>query len=260
MSLKDDIQNAMKESSTTLINTRLRNIADMTGMQDDEVRQKLKDMPFEKYVDLMRALRDVDAETAKSILVGDIDEGFKDMAVGAAMLGALGSGVAGLNAMNDPSDNHIYQAMTYAAQQGDERAEEIADNFMLYADEAPSSISGWVNANKELVAKFKKKTDEAYSGGGTLSPSEMRAQQSGQSAGASKAQKTQAMQRLGSKNLGGATAAQSSDALDKASQGKPLTPVQRKAMAQQADSVSKLASDPKTATQFRNLLNKLDRK
>ena len=175
MSLKDDIQNAMKENTTTLINTRLRNIADMTGMQDDEVRQKLKDMPFEKYVDLMRALRDVDAEAAKGILLGDMEE--------------------------------------------------------------------------------------AYSGGGTLSPSEMRAQQSGQqSTGASKAQKTQAMQRLGSKNLGGATAAQSSDALDKASQGKPLTPVQRKAMAQQADSVSKLASDPRTATQFRNLLNKLDRK
>ena len=92
--------------------------------------------------------------------VDSVDEGFKDMAVGAAMLGALGSGVAGLNAMNDPSDNHIYQAMTYAAQQGDERAEEIADNFMLYADEAPSSISGWANANKELVAKFKSKMNE----------------------------------------------------------------------------------------------------
>ena len=66
--LKDDIENVMKESSTTLINTRLRNIADMTGMTDDEVRQKMKDMPFEKYVDLMRALRDVDAEAAKTIL------------------------------------------------------------------------------------------------------------------------------------------------------------------------------------------------
>ena len=174
MSLKDDITNAMKENATTLINTRLRNIADMVDIPEDEVRKKMKNLPFEKYVDLMRALRDVDAEAAKVILMSDMEE--------------------------------------------------------------------------------------AYSGGGTLSPSEMRAQKSGQDAGASKAQKTQAMQRLGSKNLGGATAAQSSDALDKASQGKPLTPVQRKAMAQQADSVSKLASDPRTATQFRNLLNKLNRK
>ena len=49
------------------------------------------------------------------------------------------------------------------------------------------------------------------------------------------------------------------DALDKAGQGKPLTPIQRKAMAQQAASVDQLAGDPKTATQFRNLLNKLNK-
>tara|TARA_B100001057_G_scaffold500350_1_gene614921 strand:- start:7860 stop:8768 length:909 start_codon:yes stop_codon:yes gene_type:complete len=109
---------------------------------------------------------------------------------------------------------------------------------------------------------------QEYNTGGTMSPGEMRAQ----SAGAQQAQqqpgqemnpqnktkKAQAMMRLGKKNLGGATAQQAADALDKAGQGKALTPIQRKAMAQQAASVDQLAADPKTATQFRNLLNKLN--
>jgi hypothetical protein len=103
-----------------------------------------------------------------------------------------------------------------------------------------------------------------YNQGGTMSPGEMRgaqaqAGQQGQEMDPqSKTKKAQAMMRLGKKNLGGATAQQAADALDKAGQGKPLTPIQRKAMAQQAASVDQLAADPKTATQFRNLLNKLN--
>ena len=102
---------------------------------------------------------------------------------------------------------------------------------------------------------------------GTMSPGEMRGAQAQAQAGAEQGQETnpqnktkkaQAMQRLGKKNLGGATAQQAADALDKAGQGKPLTPIQRKAMAQQAASVDQLAADPKTAVQFRNLLNKLN--
>lgn len=106
-----------------------------------------------------------------------------------------------------------------------------------------------------------------YNQGGTMSPDEMRMAQAQmaqaqQSQGQnnpqqSKTKKAQAMMRLGKKNLGGATAQQAADALDKAGQGKPLTPIQRKAMAQQAASVDQLAADPRTATQFRNLLNKL---
>ena len=99
---------------------------------------------------------------------------------------------------------------------------------------------------------------------GTMSPGEMRgaqaqAGQQGQEMDPqNKTKKAQAMMRLGKKNLGGATAQQAADALDKAGQGKPLTPIQRKAMAQQAASVDQLAADPKTAVQFRNLLNKLN--
>jgi hypothetical protein len=181
MGLKEDITNAMKESSTTLINTRLRNIADMVDQSEDEVREKMKVLDFPQYVDLMRALRDADSNAAKEILGFDlIDE---------------------------------------------------------------------------------------YNQGGTMSPGEMRAARAGEQQAqqaapkpSSPAAKAQAMQRLGKKNLGGATAQQAADALSKAGQGKPLTPIQRKAMAQQASSVDALASDPKTATQFRNLLNKLNQK
>ena len=67
----------------------------------------------------------------------------------------------------------------------------------------------------------------------------------------------QAMQRLGRDNLGAITAAQVADAMDKAEQGKPLTPIQRQAIAYQASNLDALAGSPDTRIQFRNLLNKL---
>ena len=72
-----------------------------------------------------------------------------------------------------------------------------------------------------------------------------------------KAARIQAMQRLGRDNLGGATAAQAADAMDKAEQGKPLTPIQRQAIAYQAQNLDALAGSPDTRIQFRNLLNRL---
>ena len=76
-------------------------------------------------------------------------------------------------------------------------------------------------------------------------------------AGKVKTARIQAMQRLGRDNLGGATAAQAADAMDKAEQGKPLTPIQRQAMAYQAQNLDSLAGSPDTRIQFRNLLNRL---
>ncbi|MDA9993079.1 hypothetical protein N9E09_00250 [bacterium] len=178
MGLKNDIENAMV---TETYNTKLTNIADLVGANDSDVKDRMKTLDFGNYVNLMRALRDQDSDTAKEIL------GFS--------------------------------------------------------------------------------VEEAYSTGSTLSPGEMRGQkaQSSASAPAADAQtdnatmskKAAAMQRLGKKNLGGVTGQQAASALDKAEQGKALTPMQRKAMAAQASSVDKLASDPKTAQQFRSLLNKL---
>ncbi len=109
--------------------------------------------------------------------------------------------------------------------------------------------------------------EEAYSGGSTLSPAEMRGQQASsaatmggqQTSSKELSKKAAAMQRLGKNNLGGVTGQQAASALDKAEQGKTLTPLQRKAMAAQATSVDQLASNPKTAQQFRSLLNKLNK-
>ena len=72
-----------------------------------------------------------------------------------------------------------------------------------------------------------------------------------------KTARIQAMQRLGRDNLGGATAAMAADAMDKAQQGKPLTPIQRQAMAYQAANLDALAGSQDTRIQFRNLLNRL---
>lgn len=72
-----------------------------------------------------------------------------------------------------------------------------------------------------------------------------------------KSARTQAMQRLGRDNLGGATAQQTADALDKAGQGKALTPIQRRSMAAQTQNLDNLATNPQTRMQFKNLLNKL---
>jgi hypothetical protein len=137
-------------------------------------------------------------------------------------------------------------------------------DFKYYVDLMRALRDRDENAAKEILGYG---MDEAYSAGGTLSPSQTKANRAGANAqpqqdaptGPTTAQKTQGMARLGKDNLGGATPNQAVTALDKAGQGQPLTPIQRKAMAQQANSVSQLASDPKTATQFRTLLNKLNK-
>jgi hypothetical protein len=72
-----------------------------------------------------------------------------------------------------------------------------------------------------------------------------------------KSARTQAMQRLGRDNLGGATAQMAANAIDKAEQGMVLTPIQRQALAHQAANLDNLAMNPNTRIQFRNLLNKL---
>jgi|TARA_R110001606_G_scaffold90835_1_gene202989 hypothetical protein len=148
-------------------------------------------------------------------------------------------------------------------------------DFKYYVDLMRALRDRDENAAKEILGIG---IEEAYStgsqgSGGTLSPSETNARKAGmtqQSAAApqaadsnadepSAAQKTQGMARLGKKNIGDVTPSQAAQALDKAGEGKPLSPIQRKAMAMQAHSVNALAADPKTAGQFRQLLNKLNK-
>ena len=113
--------------------------------------------------------------------------------------------------------------------------------------------------------------DEAYStgsqgSGGTIAPDEEEEEEiagtvdmptTSQDNQKVKSARTQAMQRLGRDNLGGATAQQTADAMDKAGQGKALTPIQRRSMAAQTQNLDNLATNPQTRMQFKNLLNKL---
>lgn len=180
MSLKDDIEKAMNES----YGDRISSIAELVGVQRDEVMKMIKNIDFKDWVDLLRALRDQDSEVAREIL-GIATEAYN------------------MGGTRSPAEMRAAKAQQAAAQ----------DN--------------------EMVA---------------LEPTDSQLQQ----------QRTQNMQRLGRNNLGGATAQQVSKAIGTAAQAKPLTPIERKALATQAAQVDALAADPKTAPQFRQLLNRLN--
>lgn len=162
-------------------------ISQLSGVKIEDVRQKMKTMKFTDYIDVMKALKNQDADTLKEILGVTLE----------------------------------------------------------------------------------------YNMGGTVSPAQMRAQKGqpvgqGDSQGVTDVEPTQtpmqaqqqrvmAMQKLGKKNLGGASAQQAASAIDAASSAKPLNPVQRKSLATQAAAVDALAQDPRTAAQFRQLLNRLNK-
>jgi hypothetical protein len=123
--------------------------------------------------------------------------------------------------------------------------------------------------NKDTIKRIMG-LDEAYSKGsqgvqGTLAPGEEEEEVAGavdmpttsQDDQKVKTARTQAMQRLGRDNLGGATAQQTADAMDRAAQGQALTPIQRRSMAAQTQNLDNLATNPQTRMQFKNLLNKL---
>ena len=277
MGLKDDITNAMKESPNALINTRLRNIADMVNQNEDDVREKMKELEFSDYVDLMRALRDQDVEAAERILgFNNINEASNDTY--AMVSYDYHDDWGSIELIKDGETVEDWDDYFGANETGNPLAAKFVELCKKHGIN-PTEIDILSGDDEDIhpirgrkMGRFDGKTfkwvEEAYSGGGTLSPGEMRARKTGMqtepeaSAGVttSPAAKAQAMSRLGKNNLGGATAQQAADALSKAGEGKPLTPIQRKAMAQQASSVDALASDPRTATQFRNLLNKLNQK
>ena len=121
----------------------------------------------------------------------------------------------------------------------------------------------WKMLDSENMHKIDMEVPEAYSTGSQGPDDEQQAEPSATDIKAAaqklKTQRTQAMQRLGTDNLGGATAQMAANAIDNAEQGKVLTPVQRQALAHQAANLDQLAMNPDTRMQFRNLLNKLNR-
>tara|TARA_B100001094_G_scaffold253149_1_gene251442 strand:- start:15876 stop:16757 length:882 start_codon:yes stop_codon:yes gene_type:complete len=289
-----DLKNKIKESMRTeSINDKIADIADLVGEKEEVVRERLKTLDFRQYIELIKAVRDTQMETARDILglgMGEskyyydgkvslispeefkkIHKDFKNDTPGEERMVIL-----------DPESGATISVpvkfMNEETEEVNEDEKQIAADIKDYVDDHKKHFDAYpmdveVDDRVYDYDEYWKILDKyypvnEYNQGGTMSPGEMRGAQAQQSAAAqqqgqdtspqNKTKKAQAMQRLGKKNLGGATAQQAADALDKAGQGKTLTPIQRKAMAQQAASVDQLAADPKTATQFRNLLNKLN--
>jgi len=291
-----DLKNKIKESMRTeSINDKIADIADLVGEKEEVVRDRLKTLDFRQYIELVKAVRDTEMETARDILGLGIEEAkyyydgkvsliskkefdkihkdFKNDTPGEERMVIL-----------DPESGATVSVpvkfMNEETEEVNEDEKQIAKDIKDYVDDHKEHFDAYpmdVEVDDKVYSydEYWKMLDKyypvnEYNTGGTMSPGEMRASQGqaqaqaqaqGQQADTApgaKTKKAQNMMRLGKKNLGGATAQQAADALDKAGQGKPLTPIQRKAMAQQAASVDQLAADPKTATQFRNLLNKLN--
>ena len=290
MELKKDIMNSMNED----ISDKIADIADLVGEKEEVVRDRLKTLNFRDYIELSKAVKQVEMERAREILGLGLEEtkyhydgrvvhiskdefekvsgDFKNDKPGEERMVILdpesGATVSvPVKITNEEVEEEVNEDEKQIAKDINDYVQDHKKHFDAYPmdvevdDKVYDYDEYW-----KILDKYYPVNE--YNQGGTMSPGEMRASQGQAQAQAqsqgdnnpqSKTKKAQAMMRLGKKNLGGATAQQAADALDKAGQGKPLTPIQRKAMAQQAASVDQLAGDPKTATQFRNLLNKLNK-
>lgn len=240
------------------IDDKIADIADLVGEKGEIVTDRMKTLGFSEYVELMKAVKNTDEETARDILGLGIEEGSFEPHDGAFDWDA--------NMDDDDVEYGIIRypdtAISYIKNDGSGwmHMYDKSYGFSGPVDKEDMQYASEIEKEKIPSRMFK----EQYSGGGTvgtMTPGEQRAAQAqGQETNplADRNKKTQALQRLGRKNLGGATAQQAADAIDKAQQGEPLTPIQRKAMAHQSQNLDALASNPKTAMQFRNLLNKLN--
>ena len=282
--------NSMNED----ISDKIADIAYLVGEKEEVVRDRLKTLNFRDYIELSKAVKQVEMERAREILGLGLEEtkyhydgrvvhiskdefekvsgDFKNDKPGEERMVILdpesGATVSvTVKITNEEVEEEVNEDEKQIAKDINDYVQDHKKHFDAYPmdvevdDKVYDYDEYW-----KILDKYYPVNE--YNQGGTMSPGEMRASQGQAQAQAqsqgdnnpqSKTKKAQAMMRLGKKNLGGATAQQAADALDKAGQGKPLTPIQRKAMAQQAASVDQLAGDPKTATQFRNLLNKLNK-
>ena len=64
-----DLKNKIKESMRTeSINDKIADIADLVGEKEEVVRERLKTLDFRQYIELIKAVRDTQMETARDIL------------------------------------------------------------------------------------------------------------------------------------------------------------------------------------------------
>ena len=229
MSLKNEIE---KEMFAESIEDRIQDIASLIDSPLKDVQKRMKTLGFADYIKLMTALKTKDAFEIKDML-------------------GLSEGWSELPAMPEK----------YKERDGLEGPIMTKSGKVVYYDPKEGS---YYDPDTDIYLSYDewKALDEAYSTGSQGVQQEPEVQEPSaadvKSAAAKlKSQRTQAMQRLGRDNLGGATAQMAANAIDNAEQGKVLTPIQRQALAHQAGNLDNLAMNPDTRMQFRNLLNKL---
>ena len=228
MSLKKEIE---KEMFTESLDDRIQDIASLIDSSVEDVQKRMKSLGFSDYIKVMTALKKKDAGSIKNMM--GLEEGWEEL----------------------PSmDTDKYQE-----RDGLEGPIMTKSGKVVYYDPDTDmylTYDEWKAFDPELPIK-----SEAYSTGSQGSEDEQEVEPSAQDIQAAnnklKSQRTQAMQRLGRDNLGGATAQMAANAIDNAEQGKVLTPIQRQALAHQAQNLDNLAMNKDTRIQFRNLLNKL---
>ena len=244
MSLKDKIEKTMYAEG---MDDRIQDIASLIDAPAEDVKSRMKTLGFTDYIKLMTALKTKDAVTIKNMM-GLQEEGAMHISPDIARAKTLQHTLPSL-------DREKYQE-----RDGLEGPIMTKSGKVVYYDPKEGS---YYDPDTDIYLSYEewKELSEAYStgsqGGGEETEQEPDAQEQQAANNKLKTQRTQAMQRLGRDNLGGATAQMAANAIDKAEQGQVLTPIQRQALAHQAANLDNLAMNPDTRIQFRNLLNKL---
>ena len=229
MTLKDKIEKTMYAEG---LDDRFQDIASLIDSPVEDVKARMKTLSFSDYIKVMSALKSKDASTIEDMM--GLSEGWSQL---------------------PDMDRDKYQE-----RDGLEGPIMTKSGKVVYYDNKEGK---YLDPDTDIYMSYEewKALDEAYStgsqGGEEQAPAEPTAAEVKASTAKLKTQRTQAMQRLGRDNLGGATAQMAANAIDKAEQGQVLTPIQRQAMASQAANLDNLAMNPDTRMQFRNLLNKL---
>jgi len=260
MSLKNEIEKTMFAEG---IEDRIQDIATFMDIPVENVKKRLKTLTFSDYIEVMTALKTKNKDKIERIMgmpardpnwkspIDDVDEGAEmHISPDIARAKTLQHTLPSLDREKyEPRDGLEGPIMTKAGK-------------VVYYDPIEGS---YYDPDTDIYLSYEEWKDlsEAYSTGSQGPEEEQPLSATDQMVQGNKEQhrlrtaRTQAMQRLGRDNLGGATAQQTATAIDKAEQGIALTPIQRQSIAYQAANLDNLAMNPDTRIQFRNLLNKL---
>lgn len=269
MSLKNQIKRAMFNEG---IEDRMQDIASLIDIPVEDVDKRLKTLSFSDYVEVMTSLRQKNEDTIKRIMGLDVDESKiledrEDRTDVADRLADLAnSQITGYFSSEDELHDFMYSELT-----SDEDYHDGGKTIDWAMGRVNDDVKAWIDESVDEATYGSQAIPRAPGSMGTIAPGAAASGEqkvdaptgavnmpaTSQDNQKSKTARTQAMQRLGRDNLGGATAQQVADAMDKAGQGKALTPLQRKSMAAQTQNLDNLATNPQTRMQFRNLLNKL---